>query len=63
MQRIDVFHKTPRENVNILFNMIQACRTDFTILKYNPEYKELLEKDIELKKVAEALAREINTNG
>ena len=44
MQRIDVFHKTPRENVNILFNMIQACRTDFTILKYNPEYKELWKK-------------------
>lgn len=59
MERVDVFHRTPEENVNILFNMIQACRTDLTILKYNSKTKPLLEKDDELIKCAEALAREI----
>lgn len=59
MQRIDIFHKTPEENVNTLFNMIQACRTDLSILKYNLKTKPLLEKDKELIKAAEALAREI----
>ena len=59
VQRVDIFHKTPQENVNILFNMVQACRTDLTILKYNLKTKSLLEKDDELIKIAEALAREI----
>ena len=59
IQRIDSFHKTPEENVNILFNMIQACRTDLSILKYQNNTRPLLEKDKELIKVAEALAREI----
>jgi hypothetical protein len=59
MQRIDIFHKTPEENVNTLFNRIQACRTDLSILKYNLKTKPLLEKDTELIKCAEALVREI----
>ena len=59
MQRVDIFHRTPEENVNILFNMIQACRTDLSIMKYNLKTKELLEKDRELIKCAEALAKEI----
>ena len=60
MQRVDMFHKTPEENVNILFNMIQACRVDLSLLKYNLKTKPILEKDRELIKCAEALAKEIH---
>lgn len=59
MQRINTFHKSPRENINIFFNMVQACRTDLEIMRYKPEYQERLANDTELHKVVEALAREM----
>lgn len=59
MQRVDIFHQTPRENINILFNMIQKCRTDLSIMKYRHEYEQLLKADKELLKVAKALVKEI----
>ena len=58
-RRIDVFHKTPEENINLLFNMIQACRTDLTILKYRDDIRPLLAKDKGLIEAAEALVREL----
>ena len=59
MERIDAFHKTPEENIIILYNMIQSCRTDLSILKYRNDCRPLLEKDTELHKIVEALAREM----
>ena len=56
MERPDFFHKTAQENVNLLFNMIQACRTDLLIMRFNPEYS--CNPDRELIKCAEALAME-----
>ena len=56
MERPDFFHRTAQENVNLLFNMIQACRTDLSIMRFNPKYG--CKPDEELIKCAEALARE-----
>ena len=57
MERPDYNHHTVQENINLLFNMIQSCRTEVAIIKYRQEYKNI--KDNELVKVAEALAEEI----
>ena len=62
MQRINTFHKSPRENINIFFNMVQACRTDLEIMRYKSEYQELLAKDTELHKIVEGLAREMKSS-
>lgn len=56
MERPDFFHRTAQENVNLLFNMIQACITDLSIMRFNSCYN--CKPDKELIKCAEALARE-----
>lgn len=57
MERPDYFHKPPEVNINILFNMVQKCRTEVSVMRGRSEYKG--KKDMELVKSAEALAREI----
>lgn len=57
MERPDYSHKSPEENINILFNMVQKCRVDVTIMRGRKEYKG--KKDADLVKSAEALAREV----
>ena len=56
LERPDYNHKTPQENVNILFNMIQKCRVELAIMRGRNEYEDIV--DTELVKVAEAVARE-----
>lgn len=56
MERPDFFHRTAQENINLLFNMIQACITDLSIMRFNSCYN--CKPDKELIKCAEALARE-----
>lgn len=56
MERPDFYHRSAQENVNLLFNMIQACRTDLSIMRFNSCYN--CKPDKELIKCAEALARE-----
>ena len=56
MERPNFFHRTARENVNLLFNMIQACRNDLSAMRFNPSYN--CKPDEELVKCAEALAIE-----
>lgn len=56
MDRPDYFHNKPEVNINLLFNMIQSCRTELSIMKYKPEYKD--HKDTELVNSAIALAQE-----
>ena len=56
MQRPDYFHNKPEVNINLLFNMIQACRVELSIMRYNPQYQNT--KDTELVNSAIALAKE-----
>ena len=56
MDRPDYFHNKPEVNINLLFNMIQACRVELSIMKYKSEYKDT--KDTELVSSAVALANE-----
>lgn len=56
MERPDFYHRSAQENVNLLFNMIQACITDLSIMRFNSCYN--CKPDKELIKCAEALARE-----
>ena len=57
MERPDFNHQSPDVNINILFNMVQKCRVDVSIMRGRSEYKG--KKDAELVKSAEALAREV----
>ena len=57
MKRPDYNFNTPQTNINILFNMIQACRVELAIMKYKPEYQHTL--DSEIIQSAEALSKEI----
>ena len=59
MQRPDYFHNTPEVNINLLFNMIQACRVELSIMQYDSKYKDM--KDTELVNSAIALANEAKT--
>ena len=52
-ERPDYDHKTPQENINLLFNMVQKCRVELDIMKYRHEYQNKIDSD--LVKVAESL--------
>lgn len=52
-ERPDYHHKTPRENINLLFNMIQDCNTEATIMRLRSEYHNKVDSDIV--KAAESL--------
>ena len=54
MQRPDYFHNEPEVNINLLFNMIQACRTELDIMYCRSGYQNV--KDTELVNAAIALA-------
>ncbi len=56
--RPDFFHETPTACVTKLFNMIQACRVDASIMRGR---KETYKIDFELIKVAEALVSELKS--
>lgn len=56
MNRPDYHHNTPEVNINILFNMIQACRTELSIMYCRSGYQDV--KDTELVDSAIALANE-----
>ena len=59
MKRPDYFHNSTQTNINLLFNMIQACRTELTIMRGREEYRGT--NDTEIIQVAEALSKEIYT--
>lgn len=58
VDRVDPWHHSPEKNLNILFNMIQKCRTDASIIRFDiNKFCNLY--DNELVKAAEALAQEV----
>ena len=59
LKRPDYNHNLPQTNINILFNMIQACRTEVTIMRGRKEYQNTI--DTEIIQSADALAKEIRT--
>ena len=56
MERPNYYHNKPEVNINLLFNMIQACRTELSIMRHNPLYQDT--KDTDLVNCAIALASE-----
>ena len=56
--RPDFHHDTPDVCVNKLFNMVQACRTDASIMRGRSECYKI---DPDLIKAAEALAHELKS--
>ena len=52
-ERQDYDHRTPQENINLLFNMVQKCRVELDIMKYRSEYQNKVDSD--LVKAAESL--------
>ena len=53
MDRVDIFHNTDKQNVDILFNNIQKCRVDLQKLLNNNVQNRI--KDSDLVKVTESL--------
>ena len=59
MDRVDIFHNTDKQNVDILFNNIQKCRVDLRKLLNNNVQNKI--KDNDLVKIAESLFLDIKT--
>lgn len=57
MDRVNIFHNTDKQNVDILFNNIQKCRVDLLKLLNNNVQNRI--KDDDLVKVAESLSLSI----
>lgn len=57
MDRVDIFHNTDKQNVDILFNNIQKCRVDLRKLLNNNVQNKI--KDNDLVKIAESLSLDI----
>ena len=57
MDRVDIFHNTDKQNVDILFNNIQKCRVDLQKLLNNNDQNKI--KDNDLVKIAESLSLSI----
>lgn len=57
MDRVDIFHNTDKQNVDILFNNIQKCRVDLQKLLNNNVQNKI--KDNDLVKIAESLSLSI----
>lgn len=55
--RVDIFHNTDKQNVDILFNNIQKCRVDLLKLLNNNVQNKI--KDDDLVKIAESLSLNI----
>lgn len=55
--RVDIFHNTDKQNVDILFNNIQKCRVDLQKLLNNNVQNKI--KDNDLVKIAESLSLDI----
>lgn len=53
MDRVDIFHNTDKQNVDILFNNIQKCRVDLQKLLNNNVQNKI--KDDDLVKITESL--------
>ena len=57
MDRVNIFHNTDKQNVDILFNNIQKCRVDLKKLLNNNVQNKI--KDNNLVKIAESLFLDI----
>lgn len=58
-ERPDYFHDSPEVCVNKLFNMIQKCRTEISIMQAKPEFNSI--KDSDIIKCADALAKDVRS--
>lgn len=58
MDRPDYFHDKPYTYIAKIFNMVQACRNDLSIIETKKEY--VAEIDVEFVKVVDALHREVH---